>query len=79
MLLPVEWPVSCSSVEYKCFEYFLNWVEVSDLEPNVTIKPAACHVVPKIYPALIKGLIILLFAIKVYQMLGCFALKVVRP
>jgi len=23
-------------------------VEVSDLEPNVTIKPAACHVVPEV-------------------------------
>ena len=46
---PVDMPVSSSrTCEYSSLEYFRISVDVSESEPNVTIRPAACHVVPDV-------------------------------
>ena len=45
---PVAWPVSASSREYRSLVYIRSSVEVCEVEPNVTIRPAACHVVPEV-------------------------------
>ena len=45
-LKPVASPVSASSREYRSRVYVRISVEVSDVEPKVTISPAACQVVP---------------------------------
>ena len=47
-LNPVARPVSASSREYRSLVYLRISVEVSDVEPNVTINPAACQVVPDV-------------------------------
>merc|ERR1711991_667206 len=47
-LKPVEWPVSSSRFAYKSRVYFRHSVEVSESEPNRTISPAACQVVPEV-------------------------------
>ena len=47
-LNPVDSPVSASSRAYRSRVYLRISVEVSDVEPNVTISPAACHVVPEV-------------------------------
>ena len=44
---PVARPVSASSRAYRSRVYWRISVEVSDVEPNVTISPAACQVVPR--------------------------------
>ena len=46
---PVDCPVSSSRmVLYSSFVYFRMSVDVSDKDPKVTIRPAACHVVPAV-------------------------------
>lgn len=46
---PVDMPVSSSSTcEYSSLEYLRISVEVSESDPNVTMRPAACHVVPDV-------------------------------
>jgi hypothetical protein len=45
---PVCWPVSASSRAYRSRVYLRISVEVSEVEPNVTISPAACQVVPEV-------------------------------
>jgi hypothetical protein len=47
-LNPVATPVSASSRAYSFAEYLRISVDVSDVEPNVTMRPAACHVVPDV-------------------------------
>src|SRR5215469_7989339 len=45
---PVDWPVSDSSREYRSREYLRISVEVSEVDPKVTMRPAACQVVPEV-------------------------------
>src|SRR5258708_20032352 len=47
-LNPVDRPVSASRRAYRSRVYLRISVDVSDVEPNVTISPAACHVVPEV-------------------------------
>ena len=47
-LNPVACPVSASSRAYSARVYLRISVDVSDVEPNVTISPAACQVVPEV-------------------------------
>jgi hypothetical protein len=47
-LNPVARPVSASSRLYSALVYLRISVEVSDVDPNVTMSPAACHVVPEV-------------------------------
>ena len=47
-LKPVASPVSASSRRYSSVVYWRSSVEVDDVLPNVTINPAACHVVPDV-------------------------------
>ena len=47
-LNPVASPVSASSRPYRSRVYWRIWVEVSEVEPKVTISPAACQVVPEV-------------------------------
>ena len=47
-LKPVAKPVSASSRVYRSRVYLRSSVEVSEVEPNVTIRPAACQVVPDV-------------------------------
>ena len=47
-LKPVACPVSASSRAYRSRVYLRSSVEVSEVEPNVTISPAACQVVPEV-------------------------------
>ena len=47
-LKPVASPVSASSRAYRSRVYLRSSVDVSDVDPNVTISPAACHVVPEV-------------------------------
>src|ERR1700704_47263 len=45
---PVAWPVSASRRLKRAREYLRISVEVSEVEPKVTIRPAACQVVPEV-------------------------------
>ena len=46
---PVDMPVSSSrTCEYSSLEYLRISVDVSESDPNVTIRPAACQVVPEV-------------------------------
>src|SRR4029077_5911840 len=45
---PVDWPVSASRRAYRAREYLRISVEVSEVEPKVTMRPAACQVVPEV-------------------------------
>jgi len=45
---PVAWPVSASRRLYKSRVYLRISVEVSEVDPKVTINPAACQVVPEV-------------------------------
>ena len=47
-LNPVESPVSSSRRAYRSRVYTRMAVDVSDVEPNVTINPAECQVVPDV-------------------------------
>ena len=48
-LKPVDRPVSSSRTrEYRSLVYLRIDVDVSDIDPYVTIRPAACHVVPDV-------------------------------
>ena len=48
-LKPVDMPVSEGRIsEYSCFVYFRKEVDVWLRLPKVTIRPAACHVVPEV-------------------------------
>ena len=47
-LKPVESPVSSSSRSYSARVYLRISVVVSEVEPNVTMSPAACQVVPEV-------------------------------
>ncbi len=47
-LKPVACPVSASSRLYRSRVYLRISVEVSDVDPYVTMSPAACHVVPAV-------------------------------
>ena len=47
-LKPVDWPVSASSRAYRSRVYWRISVEVYEVEPKVTISPAACQVVPEV-------------------------------
>ena len=47
-LNPVACPVSASSFAYRSREYLRISVEVPEVEPKVTIRPAACQVVPEV-------------------------------
>jgi hypothetical protein len=38
----------CLAYLYSSFVYFRKEVEVSDDDPKVTMRPAACHVVPQV-------------------------------
>ena len=53
-LNPVASPVSASSRAYRSRVYLRISVEVSDVEPKVTISPAACHVVPRGEPVALE-------------------------
>ena len=45
---PVASPVSASSRAYRSRVYLRISVDVSEVEPKVTISPAACQVVPEV-------------------------------
>src|ERR1700716_241986 len=45
---PVAWPVSASRRLKRAREYLRISVEVSEVEPKVTMRPAACQVVPEV-------------------------------
>ena len=45
---PVARPVSASSRPYRSSVYRRISVDVSEVEPKVTMRPAACHVVPEV-------------------------------
>src|SRR5690349_24942950 len=47
-LNPVASPVSSSRRAYRSRVYLRISVDVSEVDPNVTIRPAACHVVPDV-------------------------------
>src|SRR3954465_10644232 len=47
-LKPVAWPVSASRRLYSFAVYLRISVDVSDVEPNVTMRPAACQGVPEV-------------------------------
>lgn len=47
-LKPVAKPVSASRFVYRSRVYLRSSVDVSDVDPNVTISPAACQVVPEV-------------------------------